>query len=541
MAKKPSSNAGGHGVLRHTRRRTSPEDQAVLEAAFKDNPKPDKATRTELLKRVSLGEKEIAVSIIPPMICHLHMLTLDMARFVSSSLQSSQGSIGSSFGYVQSSSQESQPDKENITPDSSQSTTGCELKASFSLEEDNGPPFENAKAQDPIGSEGQNKPNLHCSTPAHDNPSASKSKPSEPVRQTPDTCLLLQVGSQPEGSVPSDILSARTTIAAPLKRTASQPRLCTSLDGSVRVKTGISPSPSPPRRQASTGGRLPRTFGPLQRSQSAIVVSDHANLRAGSYFGRSRDSRTWTFHCDANSRDELSEAAELDRSGSAAGAIMLMRSGSKGSLANSAKSTIPNKRNTGLSRSESAKRSKTDNANTFTKPILARATSSVARLQSSNKETGHNKTVAESVSISTTQLAKSKKKNRKPSINIFEDGSESDKENWLPGTQISAAPRRHPNSTAVPQSSILRENAFLSSQPASIASRRNAGNGRHGNRLGPKHKPQNEVSDGEDEEVARFMGGGGSGSAAGGGQQHGDEEQLAGVHGLLSLSQGAWF
>jgi hypothetical protein len=39
----------------------SPEDQATLEAEYKRNPKPDKAARMEILKKVSLGEKEVQV------------------------------------------------------------------------------------------------------------------------------------------------------------------------------------------------------------------------------------------------------------------------------------------------------------------------------------------------------------------------------------------------------------------------------------------------------------------------------------------------
>lgn len=36
----------------------SPQDQAVLEAAFNHNAKPDKASRTEIASKVSLGDKE---------------------------------------------------------------------------------------------------------------------------------------------------------------------------------------------------------------------------------------------------------------------------------------------------------------------------------------------------------------------------------------------------------------------------------------------------------------------------------------------------
>jgi len=42
----------------------SPEDQAVLEAAYKRDPKPDKTARLELVKQVTLGEKEVQVSLM---------------------------------------------------------------------------------------------------------------------------------------------------------------------------------------------------------------------------------------------------------------------------------------------------------------------------------------------------------------------------------------------------------------------------------------------------------------------------------------------
>lgn len=41
----------------------SPEDQAILEAEYKANPKPDKAARLEIVRKVSLGEKAVQVSV----------------------------------------------------------------------------------------------------------------------------------------------------------------------------------------------------------------------------------------------------------------------------------------------------------------------------------------------------------------------------------------------------------------------------------------------------------------------------------------------
>jgi hypothetical protein len=42
--------------------RSSPEDQATLEAEYKLNPKPNKAARAEIVERVKLNEKEVQVS-----------------------------------------------------------------------------------------------------------------------------------------------------------------------------------------------------------------------------------------------------------------------------------------------------------------------------------------------------------------------------------------------------------------------------------------------------------------------------------------------
>ena len=39
----------------------SPEDQAILEAEYRRNSKPDKKARMEIVSRVALGEKEVQV------------------------------------------------------------------------------------------------------------------------------------------------------------------------------------------------------------------------------------------------------------------------------------------------------------------------------------------------------------------------------------------------------------------------------------------------------------------------------------------------
>lgn len=47
--------------VRRRRRRTSPQDQAILEEEYKKCDRPDKAQRIEIAKRVELGEKEVQV------------------------------------------------------------------------------------------------------------------------------------------------------------------------------------------------------------------------------------------------------------------------------------------------------------------------------------------------------------------------------------------------------------------------------------------------------------------------------------------------
>lgn len=52
----------------------SPDDQAILEAAYSHDPKPDKNARLELVKRVALGEKEVQVCPYQFVHCVLHVV-----------------------------------------------------------------------------------------------------------------------------------------------------------------------------------------------------------------------------------------------------------------------------------------------------------------------------------------------------------------------------------------------------------------------------------------------------------------------------------
>ncbi|KAI4128802.1 MAG: hypothetical protein LQ338_002554 [Usnochroma carphineum] len=551
MGKKTVASASTYTTARQTRRRTSPEDQAVLEAAFKENPKPDKALRTDLSRRVSMSEKELSIWFQNKRQVARRRSRPMTSEDVSLALQSSQTSTDSYNDHHALSSQDVLSGHGSQTPGTSQSTADSTHKASSIHEGTTIPSSNKSEVQDAASPGIQDKPHLSRSdeTPIdsntaeksapfatagtiHNDPLALKSKTSKAKCPIEDVSFMVHDDSQHEVPAPSDNVSAVARAVAPFKRTISQPRLCTSLDGSVRVKTGVSPSPSPPRPNAVINGRQPRVAGQLQRSQSAIIPSSSSDLRTSSSFGRSRDSRTWEFYCDREIRDELTKNAEKEKTGSAAGAIALMRSGSKTSLPSpAAMTTVPNKRSsTGSGKSASQKRLKADDAKKTSKPKLARASSSVARLQTTTSTSNIHKTAGLRTKaipiIDVKRVPKVSKK--KSSVEIYEDGNDSDKENWAPGTQVSVSP--HPHRAARPpasHSAILRENTSVPSIATALGHGINTGN------IGRYPRKENESSDEDGDyhyEVLRFMHRGGSG----------DEEDLAGVQGLLSLSQGLW-
>lgn len=54
-------NEEAASLSRQKRRRTSPQDHALLETAYQRNSKPDKNERIEIVSQVELGEKEVQV------------------------------------------------------------------------------------------------------------------------------------------------------------------------------------------------------------------------------------------------------------------------------------------------------------------------------------------------------------------------------------------------------------------------------------------------------------------------------------------------
>jgi len=226
--------------------------------------------------------------------------------------------------------------------------------------------------------------------------------------------------------------------------------------------------------------------------------------------GRSRDSRAWEFWCDSEARNALVEKADQEGSGSAADAIGLMRSNSRGAL-----KANPNRRNIQvLSQAATpVKRTKDGKIISKARSGLARSQSSVGRLQSKQGST---------------------EKGDDVDSDEFERlNTESDKENMEPDLQDSRQ-RRPLQASQAASRGILKENMQIPSQRSSLGALMARDR---------RHKGIQGGSAGLDEEVTSFMG-----------QQREDddssgrtsvetvsaEDDLECVSGLLKLSQGNW-
>ena len=234
--------------------------------------------------------------------------------------------------------------------------------------------------------------------------------------------------------------------------------------------------------------------------------------------GRSRDARTWEFYCDSDARNALTEQAEREEKGSATAAIGLIRS----QINNSKVMTPnPNKRNAHAQKPDSTKRQKADVQGTG-KAKLARATSSVARLQTTNSN-GH--------THSAMKGGEKKVKGGSQSAIWQEYEGDSDKENWEPGTQTSNPRRRRPGHSHQ-AARILEESFRVPSQSSSLDAMMN----REGTTIRRSTTKSSNSEEKEnsgprvDDEIAAFMGESGPREV----------EDLDCVQNLLSLSQAAW-
>lgn len=330
----------------------------------------------------------------------------------------------------------------------------------------------------------------------------------------------------PAKSAPNASRSTQT-----LKRTPSHVRLSMSLDGKAEVTTRTGNTPSPPRSQPvpTEINAVPRSKTGLRRSYSALEPGNKSvsNMSVSdvvpvpytrrSMTGRSRDARAWEFYCDSDARNALTEQAEHEESGSATVAIGLIRSRSNNSKV---MTSNPNKRNAYSQKLDSTKRLKADVQRTG-EPKIARATSSVARLQTanSNGQTLQDMKVGEKDLKGASQTA------------IWQEyDGDSDKENWEPGTQ-SSNPRRHRPGQCHQAGHILEESFRVPSQSSSLDAMMNRTSTSRRSATKSSSSEEKENSGPEvDDEIAIFM------------SESGPREvdDLDCVQNLLSLSQAAW-
>ena len=305
-----------------------------------------------------------------------------------------------------------------------------------------------------------------------------------------------------------------------LKRTSSGVRLAMTSDGKARLLEEGESSPSPPRPEPFIEPFSHRTS--LRRSASSAGLDERLREAASEMAprklqrtasGRSRDSRTWEFWCDAEARNSLSEKANQEGSGSAADAIGLMKANRRQAL-----TPLPGRRNIQLQRQSSAKPLKTGQAEKDKRPF-GRASSSFGRLQTDKEE-----------------VQKHKKNDKKEDVEDSQlPGNDSDKENWEPNT----AEIRHRRPQATQEGSkagrkVLGENSTIMSQSNSLGSMMDKETRRTGWKAINKSDAENARPE-DDEEVAEFVG-----TRSNSGTSMSSGEDLDCVQGLLQLSRGNW-
>jgi hypothetical protein len=301
-----------------------------------------------------------------------------------------------------------------------------------------------------------------------------------------------------------------TVTGRPSQKAPSFVRLAMTAEGKAEVVTKNAASPSPPRPvQSPQIGDTPILGAiPFKMTPSSSTRTLH---RSSS--GRSRDSRSWEFWCDKDARAELEVAAEKNSSGSAAGAIGLLRSASGRNILGS----MPLKRNSGiLGPSAITKRTKLDSSK---RPPLQRSRTSLGRLQSGTSE-------------GVTAYAKPMSK-PKHSISTYMPGDDSNKENVSPewrgrGDRRSDLHSDAESTSPGPDATLLHDDLvvdaslqFRSSQAPTMRSN-----------LSSRDRSDGEYKQPFESDAARSSSQRRAGPSA--------EADLDCIQGLLSLSQGNW-
>ncbi|KAF2238047.1 hypothetical protein EV356DRAFT_529541 [Viridothelium virens] len=516
-------NVDNKSLARQKRRRTSPEDQAILEAEYHRNPKPDKNARQELVERVALGDKEVQIwfqnrrqndrrksrpllphELIsrPPLLSAPEPMT-DAAE--GTRANDEHGNETAHSSYVADALQAVElPEEAGERIDSSQDTPGSTSYPVVALSSQ-----------------------VSCETA----PTATSSYSSQQAEAVNEVlprpgylanrrnASFVRSGSSIISGKAANDTSSDTVLPRNrgLKKSSSSIRISLTSDGNAQVLTNDDSSPSPPR-SAPLAYAANTARGKLSRSQSATGLNESSfqtelepfrDIMQRGTAGRSRDSRAWEFWCDSDSRNALAEKANQDAGGSAADAIGLIRSQSRNVLG-----TNSNKRNAQLLKRNSVKRLKSGTSN---KPKLSRTTSElghVGKKESADETSGP--TCAEDIEI---------------------PNNESDKENWEPG-QLGHPPDRDIGKVSHPKNEkmmrkVLGESNSIPSKSSSFGVMMAQEKVQRSGRL---RRDAENTNPEDDPEIAEFM----SASRKRSSGTNASGEDLDCVQGLLSLSQGNW-
>ncbi|KAI4665214.1 uncharacterized protein J4E88_010539 [Alternaria novae-zelandiae] len=531
-------------LARQKRRRTSKEDEDVLKSEYLKNPKPDKAARLEIVRKVALGEKEVQI-------WFQNKRQNDRRR--SRPLEpSSTASLMSSSSTMSDPPTEdetvaiprnidnapgpkdadecprSDPPEQPATPELTSDETIPEPRTIDTAFSANEPENANEVVAEP-STETQNTENASAeiSNSQQAAPSSqgaaqqrtswiSNRRSASFVRYLDDYTpeVITFPNAPPKPSVSPD--RATKTPSRPLKRKHSFVRIATNEDGTARIVTDLDKTPSPPKSK-KTPSSFSRAAAGLRRSYSAAGLNDRLAAaargepspkvpRTTSNIGRSRDSRAWEFWCDPESRSttSLTTRAEQEESGSAADAIGILRANRRILAQNQARQN--------------------------SSPLMARHSSHKVQSSPLKKARGSMQRASTiSGRFSSKDYADYKKGGESTESDEFPQ-TESDKENWEPNASKSV--RRDRQVAATPPASraarkILGENTDLMSQTSSLGAmlakdKRKAGKG--------------VVDPEQDDELRQFM----HGDDASGRSSINSAEEAGCVEGLLKLSQGQW-
>ncbi|KAL4864666.1 hypothetical protein BDV12DRAFT_175876 [Aspergillus spectabilis] len=513
-------------LARQKRRRTSPEDHAILEAEYQRNPKPDKPSRTSIVSRVSLGEKEVQIWFqnrrqndrrkSKPL--HPHELVSPQSDDLKPSDDSTPAAPDSSSGLEQ--------DNDNGVVDTRPALPEGDSFASV-LERDEpdqlGESSQTSVATCEFPESSQQVPNHglaevdvvqiteDASKTEHLQNSAKRKRSRSDLPAMAETPGMLNTLTSPPSLRISMSFDGEAMVRKEDEMTPSPPqnrnslRISMSADGKAVIRANGEPSPSK-NRISMFPARKPR-LGTLRRSNSAAALSTpRSSLEKERSFGRSRDPRNWESFFDTDARSALSTPFSSQSTPNSASALRCngQRSLTRSLSARHTSLLTPTSEGQGtpITQAMREKRRK-----------LSRTVSSLGRLESGRRVLGE-------------KTPSSLKNSKTPKDDLDLDGGDSDKENWVPGTRVSHTRRRTVSHQI--QRPVLKDANGRDSRPHGKA----ATTGR--SRLSqPSHRKTSgsKSMSGLGTDISALIAGGNSAS---------QEEDLDCIQGLLSLSQGAW-